>query len=262
MAGAAQLPDREMTEIEFRHICHRYHIARRMVENRSVLDVGCGAGLGLTYLAQTASRVVGTDLFAENIQQASKSEGPKVATHVMDAHHLQFKDGTFDVILAMEVVQYLRLDDFLTEVYRVLRPGGEAFICLPNPDRPEFTPGIGTIHYPTAGELRERLLAHGFEARICGAFLSPGVGQQKAETLKQTSIRWGVRLLDLLAPILPVRRIKDAVRRLIHYKPIRLKAVLTESDMAPILAITPEDIHELDRDPHHVFLYAFARRMI
>lgn len=260
MAGAAQVPGREMSEEEFLHICHRYRIAVELSDEKIVLDVGCGAGLGLPSLASRATRVVATDLFEENIRLASTFKGPRIEVRVMDAHTLAYPSSTFDVVLAMEVVQYLRIEEFLNEAFRVLKPGGTLFLCIPNPDRPGFLPGQGTLGYFSAGRLTTLLEAAGFSPLIRAAFTT-GAGAKVAAEARNGALRAGVKILDLLRPVLPVRRIKDALRTILNYKPVRLAQALEEGHLAATSSIPLEDLTGPASDTRHIFLYAFARKL-
>lgn len=248
-----------MSEAEFEYICHRYMTAADLVDDKVVLDVGCGAGLGLAYLSRRASRLTGTDLFEANIALAARQSGPKISVAVMDAHQLGFPDNSFDVILAMEVAQYLRMDEFLSEAKRVLVPGGMLFVCLPNPDRPGFMRGRGTLGYYSAGELAALLDRRGFNPDIRGAFLEPAAAYRTLEGAGNGFNRIGVRILNFLAPVLYARRIKDVLRKILRYKPVRLQEALEEQHMLRLRGVALEDLSSVSNDARHIFLYAFAR---
>jgi phosphatidylethanolamine/phosphatidyl-N-methylethanolamine N-methyltransferase len=95
-----------------------------------ILEVGVGTGLSLPEYAWT-NRLVGVDYSAPMLRKAKE----RVAEHrltnveglaVMDAQHLGFEDGVFDVVVAQYVITVVpdpeaTLDEFV----RVLKPGGE-----------------------------------------------------------------------------------------------------------------------------------------
>jgi SAM-dependent methyltransferase len=259
MAGEAQLPGRETSQAEFAHICHRYLAAAGLVDKKVVLDVGCGAGLGLAYLSKRASRVVGTDLFGTNIALAARQCGPNASVAVVDAHRLAFPDNCFDVILAMEVAQYLRMEEFLEEARRVLVPAGTLFVCVPNPDRPGFVRSRGAMSYYSSGELGALLEREGFDPDVRGVFPCSGAAQRTLEDVGAGVIRLGVQLLDFLAPALHARRIKDFLRKILGYKAVRLQDALQEDKMLRLKSVAMEDLSSVRNDARHTFLYAFAR---
>jgi len=98
--------------------------------DRRVLEVGCGGGAELAYLLDlgaSASRLVGVDLLPERIDAARKAF-PELDFRVGNAEHLEFADGSFDLVLAFTVFTSI-LDATMarhvaSEVGRILRPGG------------------------------------------------------------------------------------------------------------------------------------------
>jgi phosphatidylethanolamine/phosphatidyl-N-methylethanolamine N-methyltransferase len=98
-----------------------------------ILEVGVGTGLSLPEYAWT-NRLTGVDLSAPMLRKAKD----RVAEHrltnidalaVMDAQHLGFQDGAFDVVVAQYVITAVpdpeaTLDEFV----RVVRPGGEIIL--------------------------------------------------------------------------------------------------------------------------------------
>jgi malonyl-CoA O-methyltransferase len=94
-----------------------------------VLDLGCGTGDGLIELARQfkGSQVVGGDLAEQMLRQALRKQRwwKKRRLVAMDAHHLPFADGSFDLLYSSLVLQWsVNLDQVLAECRRVLRPGG------------------------------------------------------------------------------------------------------------------------------------------
>lgn len=95
-----------------------------------ILDVGCGTGATIEWLARFAGRrrVTGLDLAPEAVYLARWSGG-NVAT--ASATHLPFDSETFDLVYCADVVQHLEASerrDTLAEFFRVLRPGGAILV--------------------------------------------------------------------------------------------------------------------------------------
>jgi phosphatidylethanolamine/phosphatidyl-N-methylethanolamine N-methyltransferase len=95
-----------------------------------ILEVGVGTGLSLPgYSSQT--RIVGIDLSESMLRKAQErvadlSLKNVEALEVMDAEHLSFPDGSFDVVVAHYVVSTVpNPEAALDEFARALRPGGE-----------------------------------------------------------------------------------------------------------------------------------------
>jgi phosphatidylethanolamine/phosphatidyl-N-methylethanolamine N-methyltransferase len=98
-----------------------------------ILEVGVGTGLSLPEYAWS-NRLTGVDLSAPMLRKAKD----RVAEHrltnvdglaVMDAQHLGFEDGAFDVVVAQYVITAVpNPEATLDEFARVLRPGGEIIL--------------------------------------------------------------------------------------------------------------------------------------
>ena len=105
------------------------------VTGRDVLDIGCGAGPLAERLTQRGARVSGFDSSARMIDIARKRLDDNVDLQVADlAEPLPYDDDTFDVACASLVLHYLAdWADSLTEIRRVLRPGGRLIASVNHP---------------------------------------------------------------------------------------------------------------------------------
>lgn len=147
----------------------RYKVAAGLGKGRSVLEIGCGSGMGLPYLAAAARHVVGGDYTLGLLREARLHMSADLTR--FDAQHLPFGDASFDVVLMLEMIYYVQDQDAaFTECRRVLRPGGILMVCVPNPQRPDFNPSPFSTRYPDAACLAELFAAHGFDAKVYGAF--------------------------------------------------------------------------------------------
>ncbi|GEM_PF-542429 len=109
------------------HLC-AYQRAGDEASGKRVLEVGSGSGYGAFYLSHRAKEVIGIDLDAANISQASRMfRRPNLSYRVMDATRMEFPDGRFDVVGQFQVIEHLpeaSLAPFVKEVARVLAPEG------------------------------------------------------------------------------------------------------------------------------------------
>ena len=103
---------------------------------RSVLEVGCGAGVDLARFARGGAHVTGIDVAASAIELARANfsqQGLEADLSVADGERLPFPDGSFDLVYAHGVVQYTANPRRLVEeCRRVLKPGGEAVFQVYN----------------------------------------------------------------------------------------------------------------------------------
>lgn len=101
-----------------------------------VLEVGCGVGIDLVYFARGDATVTGIDLSQTAINLAQKNfshNGLLGQFCVMNGETLAFEDNQFDVVYAHGVLQYTQdPQKMVDEIYRVLRPSGEAILMVYN----------------------------------------------------------------------------------------------------------------------------------
>ncbi len=112
------------------------------MSGKRVLDYGCGWGAeSVRYLA-TGARVYGIDISRRFVESARALVGTQCPDHcrydfdVMDAHQLLFNEEEFDYVIGNGILHHLNQEIALREVYRVLRPGGEAIFFEPLADNP------------------------------------------------------------------------------------------------------------------------------
>ncbi len=110
------------------------------LEDKHILDIGCGVGAFVRRLREFSHRVAGIDVDRERVTEGGKAL-PDLALAV--GERLPFADGTFDVVLLHEVLEHVTDDQAtLREAHRVLRSGGRAVIFCPNRLYPFETHGI------------------------------------------------------------------------------------------------------------------------
>src|SRR5262245_48056059 len=119
----------------------KLHYLLRLVDfdgyrGRSVLDVGCGAGIDLARFARGGAEVTGVDIAPSAIALARanfEQQGLHGRFEVADGERLPFPDNTFDLVYAHGVVQYTASpEQLVTECRRVLQPGGHAIFQVYN----------------------------------------------------------------------------------------------------------------------------------
>lgn len=98
-----------------------------------LLDCGCGNGAITLKIAEKIGtrELVGIDTVPRRMEQA-RARGIKVLERDLD-EKLPFENESFDVVLAIDVVEHLgNTDGFVKEVHRVLRRGGYIVVATPN----------------------------------------------------------------------------------------------------------------------------------
>ena len=169
-----ELPGSQATREQQARLYHRYHTAGRYSGGKRVLEVACGAGLGLGYLARTASSVIGSDYTENLLRMAQSHYRGRVPLVRLDAHHLPLRDRVFDLVVVFEAIYYMaQAEQVIAESRRVLSGGGTLLIGTVNKDWSEFTPSLLSTRYFSVPELRDLLIRHGFgDLEFFGAFLT------------------------------------------------------------------------------------------
>jgi ubiquinone/menaquinone biosynthesis C-methylase UbiE len=127
-------------DLDHYHFEKLHHLPRLVpfesVAGKSVLEVGCGAGVDLARFARGGARVTGVDLAQSAIDLARTNfrlQQLEGEFHVADGEHLSFPDDSFDVLYAHGVVQYtVDPEQLVQECRRVLKPGGQAIFQVYN----------------------------------------------------------------------------------------------------------------------------------
>ena len=97
---------------------------------KRVLDLGCRSG-ALTRHFLEGNSVVGLDVDANALEKAAVLGIEPVQANVEEP--LPFDDGSFDAVVAGELLEHLQFPDALVaEIQRVLRPGGVLAGSVPN----------------------------------------------------------------------------------------------------------------------------------
>lgn len=94
-----------------------------------ILDLGCGAGLFSNALAKIGFNVTGIDRSEAALGVARRHDETHTVRYVsMDATDIQFSEGMFDAVLAMDLLEHVKSPSLLvSEVSRVLNRGGRFF---------------------------------------------------------------------------------------------------------------------------------------
>jgi SAM-dependent methyltransferase len=133
---------------------------RAVIERLGVgklLDLGCGQGFESVRLVGPGRNVVGVDRSLEAVSHAALAHtGSGFQVARCDALRLCLGGGTFDYACSSHLIEHFeRPEGHVSEMARVLKPRGQAFVVTPN--RPADFENPFHVHLFGAGELTSML---------------------------------------------------------------------------------------------------------
>jgi len=142
--------------------------------NTRLLDLGCGTGQTLAYIAKTyPCKVIGVDINDQMLFKAAqrfKRENIIINLVRANAMHLPFPSNTFDIALSESVTVFTTINKALNEYARVLKTGGillliemTAVCPLDARELNEITSAYGVEKVPTLNEWESMFRQAGFE---------------------------------------------------------------------------------------------------
>ncbi|MGQ9526129.1 MAG: class I SAM-dependent methyltransferase [Armatimonadota bacterium] len=247
-----EVPGSHATRVQLARLHQRYHLAKQLAESCRVLEVACGAGIGLSYLAENAHSVVGGDYTESLLRIGQANCGGRIPLVCLDAQALPFRSSSFDLVLMFEAIYYLPHPEyFIQEAHRVLCEGGTLLVGTVNKDWHGFVPSKLSVRYFSVPELRDLLANPGFrDLQMFGAFPDPkGIKHKLMSIARETAAQ-----LHLIPGTLGAREI---LKRLLYGRLIPIPPHVT--DELP-RADPPELISSDQPDHAHSILYCVARR--
>ncbi len=145
-----------------------------------VLEVGCGNGYYLSLLNRLGKKITLTGIDNDKLALADAKkfiDDNRVRLNFADAAKLPFSTNSFDKILMSEVIEHVQDEKIvLSEVYRVLKPGGIFALTTCN------------IEYPFLWDPINWILQHLFGTHIEKGFWA-GIWNQHTRLYKKGKIR-------------------------------------------------------------------------
>lgn len=125
----------------------------------TILDIGCGTG-AMSEKMGAFGTVVSADFSPLALEFSRRRHLTRLCA--ADAMRLPFQDGSFDVIIALDILEHLPDDNAaLQEFYRVLKPGGRVIASVPAYQSLWSAHDVALMHFRryVASEVRERFTA-------------------------------------------------------------------------------------------------------
>ncbi|WIV12887.1 class I SAM-dependent methyltransferase [Proteiniborus sp. MB09-C3] len=104
------------------------------VQNKIILDAGCGNGEHTHILSQKGAKVVGCDGSVEMLKLAKLKYPSYRFDHVNLLNHLPYKNNEFDIVQCNLVLMDIDpIDRDISEFYRVIKNNGTFFFSIVHP---------------------------------------------------------------------------------------------------------------------------------
>lgn len=217
--------------VSLQHV-ERYRFAlTHLSSGQRVLDIACGAGYGTAMISQYGCEVIGADYDDESISTA-KASWPHETFVEANALELPFEDCSFDVVVSYETIEHVSAgDQFLSEMHRVLKPGG-TFICS--------TPNVRYTVHPDY-HLKEYEAVEFYEL-VRRRFIEVGRYAQyfKPSDRLRDVYRW--RLYGRIVSLLEKTRLKTTLKRLLQKSALKTENSIegAGADLDHILRSSPD----------------------
>ena len=129
-------------------IRHYGRAQNQPLKDFKILDIGCGGGLLCEPLTRLGAQVTGVDASPTNIQVA-QLHAQHMDLSIQYCHDsAENLTGTYDVVLAMEIVEHVvNLPDFIAHCCRLTKPGGLLFLSTLNRTMKSYLLGIIAAEY-------------------------------------------------------------------------------------------------------------------
>ena len=100
----------------------------------SILDVGCSTGIMANYFSDYFGQVVGIDIDEPAVQYARENfTKDNINFNMGNAMDIRYPKNSFDVVVCAHVYEHVPdADSLMTEIHRVLKPGGVCYFSAGN----------------------------------------------------------------------------------------------------------------------------------
>ena len=108
-----------------------------------IIEVGSGGGRDAKELITHGYDYTGTDV-SKGLLEEAKKNNPEATFLLQSVYELDFPDETFDGFWASAVLLHIakdRIDEALSSIYRILKPGAIGFISLKKGEGERFVEG-------------------------------------------------------------------------------------------------------------------------
>lgn len=223
--NVTELPGQRSTSDQLSMMLTRYNLAKKYSKDKHVLEVACGSGTGLGYLAKDAKHVTGGDIDQNlvNIAKRNYQNLANVKIEYLEAEELPFENGSFDLVLLFEAIYYLSdVNKFIDHAIRVLKPNGKIIISTVNKEWHGFNASPHSNYYFSAEEL-----LHLFDKKAHAELSIGFLDLPKGNNFVKSKVR---KIASSLGLIPKKMKSKEFLKRIFYGKLKPIPAEISETD--------------------------------
>jgi len=130
----------EKLDLTYKNPSHLMHKKMKLVldyvrRGESLIDIGCGTGEFIVQLRERFNTLVGIDTSSHAIEYTGRRVGKdrNILLECGELDSFHFPAEHFDVCLCLDALEHVEdLSLLLQEIHRILRPGAEMIVTVPN----------------------------------------------------------------------------------------------------------------------------------
>lgn len=185
-------PDTQMHQNVMDHMIPKFVNEYNLDETKKILDIGCGQGYGMLKFSELGCTNVSGLTLSKEDAGAARERGFDVVDEDMSFQSAE--DNTYDVLFARHSLEHSPYPLLtLLEFYRVLKPGGLAYIEMPSPQCTRLLEEYDN-HYAIMGVRQWRALMNraGFTSLDIGELKFGISNNQTGEEIGEEVYEWYV----------------------------------------------------------------------
>jgi SAM-dependent methyltransferase len=160
----SEYPNLKVPSEQIERIEERYSFGSSKCNGLSVLEIGCGTGIGAKILSDNSKYYVGCDIDYESIKIAKKNN-PQLNFFNCNAENINKKvKKKFDVIIIFESSYYLKdIEKVFFNLRKIMHNGALIIMSTPNKNLKSFTAGKYTYEYDDQESIKNKFSNTGFK---------------------------------------------------------------------------------------------------
>lgn len=217
----------------------------------TVLEIGTGSGYGIEYLAEKSTKFITVDKAKPAVlSNEVLISSDKISFIQMKVPPLKgAPDNYFDFVVSFQVIEHIKNDEeFLSEIHRVLKPGGKLILTTPNKKK-SITRNPWHIREYLAPELSLLLQKKFSKVTGYGVFGNPNVQEyyEKNKESVRRITRFDIFNLQYLLPRFLLQIPYDILNRINRKRLLKNETHLTSSISSTdfFLAEADDDCYDL-----------------